>query len=653
MIAGATRGAGGPALGRHLASAGMNEHVITGESRGLMSEDIGDQVAELTRLGSHARTQAPVYHVHADPPEGRPWDDADRARYWELFEKEFGLERQPFASVVHVKGGREHEHRAYLRTRPDGTAIRLDHDFARREKLSRIMEHERGEPFTRGAHNRTVITALKKDGREDVADAMRAAGLHEGPRARAGLSPTDRAQQERTHVAKAAVAAAALAAWRQSDTGPALLHALAAQGLRLAAGDKPGLAVVLDGAGGAHSLARLLAQASKAEGGARLPAADVAARLDGMVLPTVAQARQAIAAQPSPPDDGPPSPGASPPPGGGQDASGAFDVAHAYIRASHGQAAPTHAATHAVPGVSLEDAGPGPGEPPAADAHPEELARYRAALAAYEDRKAAAWARWVAAQGKQDAGAAAAGAATEGGHHGIVQQVAECQPAAASQGARDSPDATAHATGPSEPGGAPGPRGDGAEPGHDGAGGAEDTGHLRPGEGREHAQQPSREPVAADNGARPGGERGPRGGEGAAGGHRGAADSPGGQAGQDRSAACRAARGLATLSVSALRDRLDPARAAVREAERIRAGSAHRTCDVAPGIPEYTAAALDRLMERVDARDPATLADLRHDGFHEVLRMEKLRVLLAEDQAARAGLGGGPHAAERWTPATR
>ena len=90
-----------------------------------------------------------------------------------------------------------------------------------------------------------------------------------------------------------------------------------------------------------------------------------------------------------------------------------------------------------------------------------------------------------------------------------------------------------------------------------------------------------------------------------------------------------------------MRDRLDPARVAIREAERIRASADMR---------EHTAEALDRLMDRVRARDPATLADLRHDGFHEVLRMERLRVIMDADEAARIGLDARPQAVRQWSP---
>jgi len=69
--------------------------------------------------------------------------------------------------------------------------------------------------------------------------------------------------------------------------------------------------------------------------------------------------------------------------------------------------------------------------------------------------------------------------------------------------------------------------------------------------------------------------------------------------------AYRAARTLDTLSLSSLRDRLNPVRGRA-EAGRNRAGAA---------TLEHTAVALDRLMERVHAHDPATLADMRQDGF--------------------------------------
>lgn len=292
MISGATRGRGGASLGRHVANASKNEAVEIGPSRGLVASDIKGQVAELTALGSHARTRRPIYHMHINPAPEHPWNEAQRKRFWELFETEFGLERQPFASQIHVKNGRSHEHREYLRTRADGSAIRMDHDFSRREKLARIVEFEFNLAFTTGKFNRAVIAALIREGRPDVAKAMQTAGLDRTARPVAALSPSDRMRQERTGIAKADIQAAAWSAWTSSDSGLSLSAALAERGLRLAAGDKA--AVVLDSTGNIHPLVRLIGAASKAETGERVPAKDVTGRLAGLRLDSVADVRIAI-----------------------------------------------------------------------------------------------------------------------------------------------------------------------------------------------------------------------------------------------------------------------------------------------------------------------------------------------------------------------
>lgn len=421
MIAGATRGAGGAALGAHLAYAGPEQETRPGESRGLTSETIRDQIAELTGLGSHARTRQPLYHIHADPPEDRPWTAEERARFWHLTEQEFGLQDRPFASAIHIKEGREHEHRTYLRVRADGTAIRLDHDHARREKISRIVEFERGEPFTRGAHNRAVIAALQNE-RPEIAEAMRAAGLHDGPRPRASVTPKERAQQERTDTPKTAVARAVAAAWTASDSPHAFQAAIREAGMRLARGDR--VALIVDQGGHSHSLTRLLGIAARAEGQPAPRAAEIAARMEGLALPPLDAARAEVRAAPpastaavTPPVPGPTAPAPPPGPGGGQTApaAGSGDSAGAAAPApSQGIGMPSPTAAPAVGGggrgggadtaadgaaaAILEDVGSGPGEPPEHGASPDEIARYRAKLAAYEERKGAAFLRYAKAQ---------------------------------------------------------------------------------------------------------------------------------------------------------------------------------------------------------------------------------------------------------------
>lgn len=147
MISGATRGKGGDALARHLAKGG--EAI---EPRHLGGESLKDQLRGLVAGAAHGRTDRPVYHVHCDPIG--PDANQMRARYWELFEKEFGLDNQPMCGAVHTsKDGRpDHEHRAYSLVRSNGSVVDLSHDFARREKVARIIEHEFGQEFTPGKH---------------------------------------------------------------------------------------------------------------------------------------------------------------------------------------------------------------------------------------------------------------------------------------------------------------------------------------------------------------------------------------------------------------------------------------------------------------------------------------------------------------------
>jgi len=276
-------------LGRHVASEILNESVRMGPSRGLVADGIRGQVAELTDLVSHARTRTPIYHVHCDP-EGA-WGEQQRERFWELFEEEFGFQNQAYASQIHVKNDREHEHREYNRTRADGTAIRLDNDFARREKIARIVEHEFERDLVKGGWNKAVIAALERE-RPEVAAAMREAGLDQGERPVAPLTPLERSQQERTEMPLADIRAAAWEAWKSADSGPAVEAALAAQGLRLAKGDK--VVVVVDAAGATHPFARLIGAAAKAATGQRVAAGDVDARLAGLALASVDTVRLAI-----------------------------------------------------------------------------------------------------------------------------------------------------------------------------------------------------------------------------------------------------------------------------------------------------------------------------------------------------------------------
>lgn len=290
-ISGATRGAGGAALVRHLLNAEHNEKVCLGPSRGLVADgDLRAQLRELEALGAHGRTRKPIYHLHFDPHPDQPLPTVDqRADFWQRLEIKLGLVRQPYASVFHVKHGRWHEHRVYLTVRENGTAVRLSHDYAKREAVQRCWEFDHGIPFSAGCHERAVLNTLHRE-RPDVHRALVDDGYTFGPRAIASLSPQERHQQERTSIPLAEVRARVLKAWSVTGTAHALQAALADHGLVLAQGDKG--PVVIDEAGAVHSLTRLIGAVSRAANGKRMNAAEVKARLDDFPLPSLMEAKQ-------------------------------------------------------------------------------------------------------------------------------------------------------------------------------------------------------------------------------------------------------------------------------------------------------------------------------------------------------------------------
>lgn len=282
MISGAMRGRGlGDALARHLLKP-ENDSVETIAPRGLGSPDLIGQVRELVALSLGGRTDQPVYHVHCDPEIQIEDNAGARTRWWHLFEREFRLTAQPYCGAVHDKHGRRHEHRVYGLVRRDGGVVDVSWDYARREKVSRICEFEFGLPPVPSKHARSIIKALREEGRGDVAAWLEAAGMADIERPVAPLSPEERLVQERTGVSLASVRAAALTAWHASDDGEGLRDALRERGLRLHAGRSG--PVVYDESGAAHLLTRLIGAASKATDGKRIPAADVRARLEGLPL---------------------------------------------------------------------------------------------------------------------------------------------------------------------------------------------------------------------------------------------------------------------------------------------------------------------------------------------------------------------------------
>ena len=296
MIAGATRGRGGGALARHFLQVGDGQQrVRVVDIRGLAAAStleagrpeaaVREGFRELDEISAHGRTDRWCHHVHVDPPPEDPDPRGTAAHFLRLYEQEFQLGDQARIVVEHEKGGRVHWHAAYTLIGEDGRMVDgLSHHHRRSEKVARITEVERVLPLTKGAHNRSVIAALRREGRNDVAVEMERAGLDRGGRARAAESPQERAQRERSGApAPREIGEACLAAWREAGSTTDLRDSLERRGLLLRQGEKG--PVVIDRSGAAHSIIRRLGEASKRIEGERIRAKTVRAFLAEERLP--------------------------------------------------------------------------------------------------------------------------------------------------------------------------------------------------------------------------------------------------------------------------------------------------------------------------------------------------------------------------------
>lgn len=285
MIGGLVEHDGHGALALHLAKTEDNE-TITVSTEGLSTQGIGDAINELNLMALGCRTRKALLHAWASP--SRSYSDHDWQNYWGLFEVEFGLEGHPYVEVSHVKfgkGGRTagHVHRVYLRVNVEGRAVRTSNSAARQEKISRMAEYLAGERFTAGCFNDAVIERLRTDGREDIADALVAAGLG-GKVANTAPTSAERAMAERLgDLAPDEVWRRAAISWARSDSGASFLAALAETGLRLAMGSK--CAVLVSPAGAVHPLLRALNKGGERLGSAPLRKRDVDLRLRAVTLP--------------------------------------------------------------------------------------------------------------------------------------------------------------------------------------------------------------------------------------------------------------------------------------------------------------------------------------------------------------------------------
>lgn len=224
-------------------AGGTVAHVLNAENNETVEIIHGDpeQMNELDQLAQVNGQKYSLRHFIINPEEDltpEQWDQAIQ-----MHKDEFGWGDREHVIVAHRKvrsDGSTVEHRHLLVEDADehGKILHIAHQFQRNEKLSRKMEHEFGHKLIKGKHNRAVIAALEKEGRTDVADAMRERKLDQGKPALAQFSSRMNARAKRLDVSLPTIANDCKKAMGARGAGLALAIAERDQGVTIRRGDR-------------------------------------------------------------------------------------------------------------------------------------------------------------------------------------------------------------------------------------------------------------------------------------------------------------------------------------------------------------------------------------------------------------------------------
>lgn len=221
-------------LAQHLSDTSENEQVSVHSARGVIASDIHGAMAEMALHAKRGRSTRPLYHASISPEPGQSLSDAQIAFAADRLETKLELSGQPRLIVTHRKLGRDHVHVVWSRIRVDGTAVSDSWSYAKHEAVARELERAFGHERVEGAHG-----APRPAGRKRPA--------HE----------YELRQERRSGRKWVEIATEVQALWAATGSGEEFKRALEEAGYSLVRGDRRGL-VVLDQAGEAHSLARLV-----------------------------------------------------------------------------------------------------------------------------------------------------------------------------------------------------------------------------------------------------------------------------------------------------------------------------------------------------------------------------------------------------------
>ena len=263
MIIKSSQRSGAAQLATHLTNGNDNEKVIFSDSRYLIADDVHGALDDMEDIARMSRCEKHLYHISINP--SHPLDKKGWHKSWQLYEQEFGLQDNAFIEVTHHKNNRTHKHRVYERVtqKDDGTvkATQLSHTYPRNEKVARLIEYELSKKDRRkptiGKHNKSVMTRLKAEGREDVVQWLENAKVLEQPRPSSMVNDADRQQEKRTGLSTKQVKADLTEAYENAKNGQVFETLINKKGYFLARGDRRDF-VIVDKTGNVHSPRRRL-----------------------------------------------------------------------------------------------------------------------------------------------------------------------------------------------------------------------------------------------------------------------------------------------------------------------------------------------------------------------------------------------------------
>ena len=246
IIKGKSR-AGAGSLAHHLGNAEKNERVELFETRGTIADDLRGALVEMEAYACGTRCEKSLYHAAISPEPPHRLTPDQRSEAIDALEKKMGLEGHARIAVLHEKEGREHLHVVWSRIDVEQMrSVSDSHNYRKHEEVARDLERRFGHERVQGAH------IERKGPDRDV------------PRPDRTPSRAELRQEERTGVKGRDVKAEISGAFQSSDNAGSFKAALEDRGYILAQGDRRDF-VIVDSAGGVHSLARRIDGVKAAE----------------------------------------------------------------------------------------------------------------------------------------------------------------------------------------------------------------------------------------------------------------------------------------------------------------------------------------------------------------------------------------------------